>query len=359
MPRRLGAYLLLAGVGGLAALVMWLDIDGVRAGEPLRWESPWAGVLVGGALLLCWVLLHLRPGRSASFSYSRVPDLLRARRGWVARLADLPAVLRIVAVALIAVALARPQTFKKELLKVEGIDLMFILDLSESMREDDLRRNRLDAGQRTLREFLRARQGRGDRIGLVVFAREAMLQCPLTLDYRALERIVANLGVGDVPEMGTAIGDALGLALASLRRSDAQSKVIILLSDGDSNIVNEMNPEEATELAAAMGVRVFTVLVGSEGAGRQGLAFGGGEHAVNPELLQHIARETGGRYFGAGDDDELAASFAEIREELKKSERRVVGTTPDRELYRRFLVLALLLLGAELALRFSRWRSFP
>src|SRR5690606_12532389 len=125
--------------------------------------------------------------------------------------------------------------------------VMIALDLSRSMEERDLGQNRLDAAQRTIREFLAGRAS--DRVGLVVFAREALLQCPLTLDYRSLDQIVADLAIGDVPEMGTAIGDALGLSLAQLARSAATSKVVILLSDGDSNVVNEMDPHEARALA--------------------------------------------------------------------------------------------------------------
>lgn len=358
MRRLLFDYLLLLVVGGLAALVMWSDVGGVSGGEPVRWESPWALALTSAGVLLTWVLLHLRHRRSASLAYSRVPALQAVRRGWVARLGQLPSVLRIVAVCLIGLALARPQTYKSEVLEVEGIDLMFVLDLSKSMEEKDLRRNRLDAGQRTIREFLVERQGKGDRIGLVVFAREAMLQCPLTLDYESLDRIVANLAIGDVPEMGTAIGDALGLALASLGRSEARSKIAILISDGDSNVVSQMSPQEAKELAMKMGVRVFTVLMGRESSG-SGFALGRRTYAVDPALLEGIARDTGGVYFNAADEAELERSFDAIRETLEKTQRRVVGTTPDLELYDRFLWLALALLALELGLRFTRWRTFP
>ncbi|HLU66179.1 MAG TPA: VWA domain-containing protein [Kofleriaceae bacterium] len=347
-------WALLAVVGGVTALAVWGDLQEQRAGEELKWGSPWALLLLLGCLLIAWVQFHLRARRAATFFFSRVYDLGVTRPGWTARLSSLPAVCRICAVGLIAVSLARPQTYKEEVRVIEGIDIMIVLDLSKSMEETDLRLNRLDAGQRTIRRFISRRES--DRIGLVVFGREAMLQCPLTLDYRALDQIVADLLIGDVPELGTAIGDAVGLALAQLRRSEARSKVIILLSDGDSNVAYKMDPEEATSLAAKMGVRVFTVLVGRE---ERGFPFGSTQYAVNPELLRNMARETGGIYFRADDDAALEQSFEQIRDRLEKTELKVVGRTPDKELYHRYLVPAVIFLLLELLMSMTRWRRFP
>lgn len=353
--RALAPYLLLVLIGGLIGLALWSDLENVIAAQTLEWRKPWALLLLSGCLLVTWVAFHLRRRRAASFSYSRVHDLEPARRGLVAHLSSLPAILRIVAIGLIAVALARPQTFKTEVRKVEGIDIMVILDLSKSMEERDLRPNRLGAGQCTIHNFLSHRES--DRIGLVVFARAAMMQCPLTLDYRSLDQLIADLAIGDVPEMGTAIGDALGLALASLRRSEARSKVVILVSDGDSNVAAEMDPREAKDLAVEMGVKVFTVLMGRE----QGSSplLGRNQYAVNPALLKEIARDTGGLYFNAGDDAELAASFEEIRRSLEKTEHKVIGRTADRDLFPRLVLPALVLLLLEIVLVLTRWRRFP
>lgn len=344
----------LALIGGTAALMVWGDLDRQSAGEELAWANPWALLLLLACPLIGWVQFHLRRQRAASFLYSRVGELGATRPGLAARLAPLPAVFRIVAMGLIVVALARPQTYREEVRLVEGIDIMIVLDLSKSMEETDLRRNRLDAGQRTIRRFIDRRQS--DRIGLVVFAREALLQCPLTLDYRALDQIVADLMIGDVPELGTAIGDAVGLALAQLRRSESRSKVIILVSDGDSNVAFKMDPEEATRLAAKMGVRIFTVLVGREDSR---FPFGATQYAVNPELLKNMSRDTGGTYFRADDDAALEASFEQIRDTLSKTELKVVGRTPDKDLYHRYLVPVLVLLFLELLMAMTRWRRFP
>ncbi len=182
------------------------------------------------------------------------------------------------------------------------------------------------------------------------------MQCPLTTDYRSLDQVVSDLAIGDVPELGTAIGDALGLALAQLRRSEARSKIVILVSDGDSNVAYKMDPDEATKLAVDMGIRVFTVLVGRE---ESRFPAGSTQYAVNPELLKNMARDTGGQYFHAGDDAALEASFEGIRKTLEKSEVKVVGRTPDKELYGRFVLVAAMFLLVELVMALTRWRRFP
>lgn len=347
-------YLLLVGLGGFMGLGLYIALGHVAGEGPVRWARPWALVLLGGAVLVIWVAFHLRRTRAATMHFSRVGALAATERGLVAQLAGLPDVLRVLAVALLALALARPQTVRTEVVEIEGIDVMIVLDLSKSMEERDLLRNRLDAGQRTIRNFLRSREH--DRVGLVVFAEAAMLQCPLTLDYGALDQIVAGQSIGDVPEMGTAIGDALALALASLRRSDARSKVVILLSDGESNVTREFTPREAKDHAVDMGVKVFTILLGRE---EKRPSLLGGRYAVNPALLREIARDTGGMFFRAGNDLELQRSFARVRHTLEKTRRRVQRQIVGAELFPWFLVPAFALLAVELVLRATRWRRYP
>lgn len=338
----------------LAVVGSWQWMKGAVAdGGFLSWRHPWAALLGLASLLLVWCFFHLRNNRLGTFTYSRVSDLAPAPLGVVSKLSALPSVFRIVAVFLFALALAGPQTYKTEVRFVRGIDIMLVLDLSKSMEDRDLRPNRLAAGQCTVHDFLSDRSS--DRIGLVVFAKESMLSCPLTLDYESLDDVVADLRIGDVPPLGTAIGDALGLALASLRRSDAKSKVVILVSDGDSNRSVQFEPDDAKQLAVEMGVRVFTVLVGKE----KGSRLGFGRHGVDPELLRTIAKDTGGQYFNAGNVNELNSSFSAIRESLEKTEREVLGRTESRELFPMFLIPALILLGLEMLLSLTRWRRFP
>ena len=354
-------YLLVAALGGAIGLVLFAEIQELRGVDDVELHDPGALLLLLACVLAAWVGFHLHVRRSGTFAFSRVGDLARTRRGFVAWLTTFPRALRVVALGLIAVALARPQTYTRREIEVEGIDMMLVLDLSKSMEERDLRPNRLEAAARTVRRFLKGRKN--DRIGLVVFAKEAMVQCPLTLDYAALDDVVADLAIGDVEPMGTAIGDALGLALANLRRSDARSKVVVLLSDGDSNTVNEMDPDEATGAAREMGVRVFTVLIGrEEGAAPDpdfGLdLFGRQPYAVNPALLKKMASATGGRYFNAPDTRALDRGFEEVRATLEKSKRREVGKVYG-ELFPRFVTPALVLLFLEVLLSLTRLRKFP
>ena len=174
-------------------------------------------------------------------------------RGAVVYLASLPGALRVLAIVCCAGALARPTTYKTISHTVDSIDVMVVLDLSKSMEESDMapRRDRLDAAQYVIRQFVGQRKG--DRVGLAIFAEAAMLQCPLTFDMKFLDWVVADLKIGDVPESGTAIGDGLGMALGELKKSDAKSKIVLLLSDGDNNVVTAFTPEESADLAASAG----------------------------------------------------------------------------------------------------------
>ncbi len=355
-PSRLPSLGMLVGVLALALVPLWRIANELRAGEEIHFARPWAFLLLIGPLLVAWLGLYRPLARMASLWFSRVGEITALPRSPIARLARLPTILRVVALVLAVIALAKPQTFSGSNRVVRGVDIMFVLDVSQSMEEQDLARSRLDAGQRTIRNFLRKRKGRGDRIGLVVFAEEAMLHCPLTLDYRSLESIVADLEIGEVPALGTAIGDALGLSLASLRRSDSTSKVVILLSDGDWNKARYMDPGEARDLSVEMGVRVFTVLLGDDGEpGAKERA----QYGVNPRMLKEIAADTGGMFFRAGDDRQLAKSFEEIRRNLPTSDAKVIGRVPHRHFFDLLLWPAFALLLLELLLRTTRFRSFP
>jgi Ca-activated chloride channel homolog len=355
-------YGIVVAVGGAIGLVVFSEIQDLRGVDDVELHNPLALALLLGCALVAWVGFHLHVRRSSTFAFSRVGDLARTRRGFVAWLTSFPRALRVVALGLVAVGLARPQTYTRQEIEIEGIDMVLVLDLSKSMEERDLRPNRIHAAQRTIRKFLEGRKN--DRIGLVVFAKEAMVQCPLTLDYAALDQIVDDLAIGDVEPMGTAIGDGLGLALANLRRSDARSKIVILLSDGDSNTVNEMDPDEATQVAIEMKVKVFTVLIGREDTAAKvdpdfGIdLFGRQPYAVNPTLLKGMATSTGGRYFNAPDTRALDRGFEEVRATLEKSKRKEVQKVYG-ELFPKFVTPALFLLLLEVLLSLTRFRKFP
>ena len=354
--RALAPYGLVVAIAAPLALI--IDRLLVRRGLTIKLEKPAVLWLLGACVLVAWVGFHLGLQRSPRFSFSRVADLARTRRGVLSWLAPLPRALRVVTVALVVLALARPQAFVREEIELEGIDLVIVLDLSKSMEERDLRPNRMEAALRTVRAFLRGRKH--DRIGLVTFARESMLSCPMTLDYGALDTIVAELRIGDLPPQGTAIGDGVGLAIASLRRSEAKSKVIVLLTDGDSNVVNQMSPEEAIAAAKQRDIRVFTVLMGQEAAGGplDPFDFRTQRYGVNPSLLKRMAADTQGRYFNAADTAALERGFEEVRATLEKTKRKEIRRTPS-ELFPFLLVPALGLLLVEVALSLTRWRRFP
>lgn len=347
--RRLAAglvpWLLTAVLAAPLGLTVSGYLDAARGRDELVWRRPLAFALVGALALVGWVLFHLRRQRSAAMAFTRVAVLRRAH------LATLPGVLRLLALAALAVALARPQTYRTITREIDTVDIMVVLDLSKSMEEMDLRRNRLDAAQRVVRRFVAHRQN--DRIGLVIFAQGAMLQCPLTLDMKALDQIVADLAIGDVPELGTAIGDGLGMALAQLRRSDAKAKIAILLSDGDNNWVTQFEPDEAARLARDMRVKVFTVLVGADATDWFNNA------TANPATLRNIAQITGGQFFRAQDYGELEHSFDSVRQTLDKTRRTVTERVPDRELFAPIALLAGGLLLVELLLSVTRFRRFP
>lgn len=334
---------------------LWIatDLDSSRKGEPIHWVHPSAFWLSLGAVLVGWCVFHLRRSRGAALAFTQVGTLARVSRGAVAQLSSLPGVMRVVAIVLCAAALARPTTFKTIEHSVDSIDIMIVLDLSKSMEESDMapRRDRLDAAQLVIRQFVAERKG--DRVGLAIFAEAAMLQCPLTFDMKFLDWIVADLKIGDVPESGTAIGDGLGMALGQLEKSDAQSKVVLLLSDGDNNVVTAFTPEEAGALAAKDHVKVFTVLVGAETTDWYG------EDSVNPQTLKDIATVSGGQAFRATDSKELNKSFKAVHDTLAKDHRVVKERVPDQELFVPMAVLAALLLVLEQVLALTRFRRFP
>jgi Ca-activated chloride channel family protein len=320
-----------------------------QEGELVEWKSPRAILLVAGAAIVGALAFHLHRRRAAAMAFSQVA--LVKKRGLASWLADLPAALRVVAVGAIAIALARPETYRIVKHDVDSIDIMLVVDMSKSMEETDMQRDRLDAAQRVMRRFLH--KTHNDRVGLVVFGQQAMLQCPLTQDTKLLEQIVSDLAIGDVPELGTAIGDGLALALAQLRRSDAKSKVVILLSDGDTNWVTRFDPDQAANAAKEMGVKVYTLLVGSESSD----LFGG--MSVNPATLRNIAATTGGEYFRAADYESFDSGFQTVRKKLDTTKRTIKERVPDKQLFLPFAIIAALLIGLELVLANTRLRRFP
>ncbi len=334
----------------------------LRALESFRFAHPFALALIPIAVaLVLWAGIRRGPARRGAMMHSRASELGRRKRGLVARLRDLPVVLRLLVVVLTAVTLARPQSSQKDdEIEIEGIDIIVTLDVSGSMEETDLVPNRLDAAKTVIQDFVKRRMA--DRIGLVIFGKDAYTYIPPTLDHGTFLRMLAELHTGIIDGKGTAIGNGLGVALARLRRSDARSKVVILVTDGDSNAGN-ISPMQAAGYAQKMGVKIYTILAGDNdgnassdqptvpGAARQ-------RYPVNPKLLEQIATMTGGTPYLATDTRALAQRFQTILEELEKSRVRDRGVL-FAELYPRFLWVAFVALLLEIALRLSRMRRLP
>lgn len=354
----------LAWVAALGVpLGLWL-LHTMEGEGSLRFATPWA-LLVGlGALLVLVVEGYLDYRRSGRLGHSLGSFIAVARPGLWVRARHLPMALRTLSIALLAIALARPQdTSRREGAEVEGIDVMMVLDMSRSMAAEDMGGPRIEAAKSTILDFVARRET--DRVGMVVFGREAYTLCPLTLDYSVLQTMISGLQLGQVDGQGTAIGNAVGTAINRLRRSTARSRVIILVTDGDSNTGN-ISPDQAAEFAEAMGIRIYTILIGTDDTapisiGRDDLGLSirrpGANYPINPELLQRMASRTGGEYARATSRAELERQIHRI-DQLERS--KLEDTTVQyAELFHLALLPALLLLGLDLLLRSTRLRRFP
>ncbi|MDX2018627.1 MAG: VWA domain-containing protein [Deltaproteobacteria bacterium] len=338
----------------LVGVYAWVlrDAGGFRFAHKYALALP-----VLGTALVVFSAFMRRRSRVGTLRFARAHELAVQKKGWVSRLADAPTLLRVGAVALCGVALARPQTTRlDDNIELEGIDIIVALDVSGSMDERDLAPNRLTAAKEVIRDFVSRRPS--DRLGLVLFGREAYTYIPPTLDHGTYLRMLKDLQLGIVDEKGTAIGNGLGVALGRLRKSEARSKVVILLTDGDNNAGN-ISPVEAAKMAQTLGVKVYTILAGSsDSADDPSESQAGHRYPVNPKLLEQIATMTGGTPYLATDRAALAKRFQTILEELEKSRMDDRGVL-YAELYAWFLWPALALLLLELAMRFSRWGRLP
>ncbi len=300
------------------------------------------------------------------------------RRGLRARLAHLPLWLRLGALVLLLIALTRPQLTEAETAEVEGVDIVVALDMSGSMQLVDVTdqefvelrnrgqepRNRFLAAVEVLRDFISTR--RYDRVGLVVFGKEAFLQFPLTLDYGVMLDILDRLALDDIDGNGTAIGNALAMSLARLRESEAKTRLVILITDGEDD-GSKVSPVEMAKEAAERGVRVFTILVGSEDQTRQPnvnpftgqTVYQKVENNVNPALLEEIATQANGRFFRSENEDELAKDFVSIIDEFEKSRLVDYAAAERDEVYHWFLLPGLALLLLEILLSQTVLRRFP
>jgi Ca-activated chloride channel family protein len=284
----------------------------------------------------------------------------RSLRG---RLRSLLPTLRILAMGLLIIALARPQqTLKEEQIKAEGIDIALVMDLSSSMLAQDFKPDRLEVSKRVAADFINKRPY--DRIALSVFSGEAFTQCPLTTDHAIVKNFLAELQCG-LLEDGTAIGMGLATSVNRLKDSDAKSKVIILLTDGVNN-AGYIKPLTAAEIAKEFNIKVYTIGVGSTGEALTPVSrrsdgkyiYGLARVEIDEALLTTIATSTGGQYFRATSEESLAAIYDEI-DQLEKTEMEVTSIKRYSEEFRAFAWLGLLLILLELLLRYTVLRAIP
>ena len=357
-----------------------IALRGFRSWLHVEWQYWWAlfGLVVVPAVW--WWSTFGQDQRTTRLKIGTTIPLRRAPRSFRVRLRDLPGILSAVAIALFVVALARPvEVLSDRTSDEKGIDIVVVMDLSGSMQAvldadpndlpkgfrmpKDRRLTRLDTAKIVVQDFISRRDT--DRIGVVVFGKSAYILSPPTLDYQLLSKLVANLQLTVIDGSKTALGDALGTAVARLRRSDALSKVIIMLTDGDNN-AGKVAPDYAVELANTVGCKAYTIQIG-DGAevevlqGRTAFGqpiYGRRRYPTNPELLQRIADKTGGKAFIATDAKALRESMHNILDTLEQT-RFEASIRHHEDLFALFLIPGVLLIGLSALLRALLLRRFP
>ncbi len=289
---------------------------------------------------------YLKQRKLPSIQFSYVAVLKSVPSGARAKLSFLPDILKFLALSLVIIALARPQEANSKVKKnVEGIDIMVVMDISDSMLIEDMTpENRLEAAKKTIHDFISARGS--DRIGLIVFSGESYTRVPLTLDYPILLESLEKVEPTRNLKMGTAIGVALANGVTRLKDSTAKSRVLILLTDGENNSGN-IAPETALEIAKGFGIRVYSIGIGQDGQtqlpvfttdpfGRKIKTYQPFSSTVNDDLLTRIAEETGGKYFRASKTQVLQNVFREI-DRMEKTKIDVNRYVKYAELFQTYL----------------------
>jgi Ca-activated chloride channel family protein len=317
-------------------------------------------LLLGLIPMIVWYILRQKKSK-ASIQISSLESLKKAPLTWKHSVRHLAFVLQIAVLTLIIVCLARPQSSDSwQNQTVEGIDIIIALDMSSSMLARDFQPNRLEAAKSVATEFISGRMY--DRIGLVVFSAESFTQCPLTTDRAVLINLFRNLQSG-LLEDGTAIGLGLANAVSRLKDSEAKSKVVILLTDGENNR-GEIAPITAAEIAKTFGIRVYTIGVGTIGTAPYpvqtpfGIQIRDVEVKIDEKTLQDIANITEGKYFRATNNRTLIEVYKEI-DRLEKSKIENKEFSKKNEEYRRYATGALVLALLAMILQFVVFRHIP
>mgnify|MGYP001650435165 CR=1 FL=1 len=289
-----------------------------------------------------------------------------APKSWRVRLIHLPMLLRCITFVLIIIILARPQTHNAwDKKTVEGIDIMLAMDVSTSMLAEDLRPNRIEAAKSVAADFISDRPN--DNIGLTIFAGEAFTQCPMTTDHTSLLNLLQNvrtdIAARQLIQDGTAVGMGLANAVSRLKDSKAKSKVVILLTDGSNNR-GDLSPMTSAQIAKSLGIRVYTIGVGTNKVARYPMPVAGGVQYVNmpveidTKTLNDIAAITDGNFYRATNNRELKQIYDDI-DKLEKTKMDVKKFSKWYEAYQPFAIIAVLVLLLEILLRTTVFRRIP
>ena len=314
---------------------------------------------------LLWYILY-RKRSEPTFTMSDTYAYNSIKKSWRMRILHLPVFLRIVTFICIVIILARPQTHNSWGNKsVEGIDIMLAMDVSTSMLAEDLKPNRMEAAKKVAAEFISDRAN--DNIGLTIFAGEAFTQCPMTTDHASLLNLLQGVRT-DIASRGliadgTAVGMGLANAVSRLKESKAKSKVVILLTDGSNNM-GDISPLTAAQIAKSLGIRVYTIGVGTNTVAPYPVTVGGTIQYVNvpaeidTKTLKDIAQSTDGGFYRATNNAELKEIYNDI-DRLEKTKMDVKKFSKRYEAYEPFALIAILSLLLEILLRLTILRRIP
>jgi Ca-activated chloride channel homolog len=310
--------------------------------------------------MIAWYIFRGMKVQS-SVTYSSINIFKDVPATFRERLRHIPFAVRLIAIGLLIIALARPQSFSSgENVTTEGIDIAMVLDISGSMLAEDFKPNRLEAAKNVIDNFVEGRIS--DRIGLVIFSREAFTQCPLTIDYGVLRNLLLDIRSGMIQD-GTAIGNAIANGVNRLKESDAKSRIIILLTDGVNN-AGEVDPISAAEIAKAFGIRIYTIGVGTRGEAPYPVQTPFGTRyqmvtvEIDEDMLTRIAGLTDGQYFRATNNTALAEIYEKI-DKLEKTKIEITSYKNASEKYHSWLWGGIILLLVELGLSRTILRKLP
>jgi Ca-activated chloride channel family protein len=299
--------------------------------------------------------------KATNIIYSDLSQFATARKTFKLRIRKLPDYLRMLAVAVLVIAIARPQlSISTDEKSIEGIDIVLALDISTSMLAEDFKPNRLESAKNVAKEFIENRKS--DNIGLVVFAGEAYTKCPSTIDHKVLLDLLSSTESGHIDD-GTAIGDGLATAINRVKDTKTKSKVIILITDGVNNM-GAIDPITAASIAKEYNIRVYTIGIGKKGHAPYpyytpfGKQYQNVEVKIDEELLKEVANTTGGKYFRSTKNSSLQEIFKEI-DTMEKTKIDVSLYKHTKDIGGEFILLALVILLLEMLLRKTYLRTNP